>query len=182
MMKYLRPAVVMIALYTILTGFILPLGFTGFAALVFPRQAGGSLVSVNGQIVGSSLIAQGFTLPKYFWPRPSAASYAGDNSSGSNLAPTSAALIKRVTGDVAKYGGKNVPADAVTTSGSGLDPDISPEFAALQAPRVAKARNLPVDQVEQIVASHTEGRWLGIFGEPRINVLEVNVALDQAKG
>jgi len=180
-MKYLRPAVVLIALFTILTGFILPLAFVGLGQLVFPSQAGGSLITVNGKVIGSALIAQGFTTPKYFWPRPSAASYAGDNSSGSNLAPTSAALIKRVTGDVAKYGGKNVPADAVTTSGSGLDPDISPEFAALQVPRVAKARGIDPTQLTQLVAAHTQGRWLGIFGEPRVNVLELNLALDQAK-
>jgi K+-transporting ATPase ATPase C chain len=179
-MKYLRPAVVMIALFTILTGFILPLAFVGIGKLAFPTQAGGSLVSVNGKIVGSTLIAQGFTLPKYFWPRPSAASYAGDNSSGSNLAPTSAMLIKRVTGDVAKYGGSNVPADAVTTSGSGLDPDISPAFAALQVSRVAKARGMDPAKLAGLVAQHTEGRWLGIFGEPTVNVLELNLALDQS--
>ncbi len=181
-MKYIRPAVVLIAIYTILTGFIFPLAFVGVGQIAFPSQANGSMVTVDGKIVGSRLIAQGFTLPKYFWPRPSAASYAGDGSTGSNLAPTSAALVKRVTGDLPKYGGTNVPADAVTTSASGLDPDISPENAATQIPRVAKARNLTLDQLTQIVAAHTSGRWLGIFGEPTVNVLELNLALDQAKG
>jgi len=179
-MKSLRPALVMLTLFTILTGIVLPLAFVGIGKLAFPNQAGGSLVTVNGQVIGSSLIAQGFAQPKYFWPRPSAASYAADNSSGSNLAPTSAALIKRVTGDVAKYGGANVPADAVTTSASGLDPDISPAFAALQVPRVAKARRIDPATLTQLVSAHTEGRWLGIFGEPRVNVLELNLALDHA--
>jgi len=180
-MKLIRPAVVMIALFTILTGFILPLAFVGIGKVAFPVQAGGSLVTVKGKIVGSTLIAQGFSLPKYFWPRPSAASYAGDGSSGSNLAPTSAMLIKRVTGDVAKYGGKDVPADAVTTSGSGLDPDISSAFAALQVPRVAQARGIDPAKLSALVAAHTQGRWLGVFGEPRVNVLELNLALDRSQ-
>ncbi len=178
-MKYLRPAVVLIALFTLLTGFVFPLAFVGIGKLLFPYQTDGSLVKVDGKVVGSELIAQSFAKDRYFWPRPSAASYAGDNSSGSNLAPTSAMLIKRVQGDVAKYGGKNVPADAVTTSASGLDPHISPEFADLQVARVAKARGLDPGKVQVVVDAHTEGRWLGIFGEPRVNVLEVNLALDQ---
>lgn len=178
-MKYLRPAVVMIALLTVLTGFVFPLLFVGIGKLAFPYQAGGSLITVNGRLVGSALIAQSFTQDRYFWPRPSAASYAADNSTGSNLAPTSAMLIKRVKGDVAKYGGSHVPADAVTTSASGLDPDISPEFAALQVARVAKARHLDAAKLQALVDAHTEGRWLGIFGEPRVNVLEVNLALDR---
>ena len=181
-MKYLRPAVVMIALFTVLTGLLFPLAFVGLGAIAFPSQANGSLVTVNGKIVGSTLIAQGFATPRYFWPRPSAAAYAGDNSSGSNLAATSAALIKRVTGDVAKYGGKDVPADAVTTSASGLDPDISPEFAAMQVSRVAAARKLDPAEVAQLVEQHTDGRWLGVFGEPRVNVLKLNLALDGTKG
>lgn len=196
MLKQVRPALVLVIALTLLTGLAYPLAMTGLAAVLFPHQAGGSLVEVNGKVVGSSLIAQGFTSERYFHPRPSAtlgpdpkdptksvpAPYNAANSSGSNLGPTSKSLIDRIKGDVDKLKAENpgqpVPQDLVTTSGSGLDPDISPEAALFQVPRIAKARSLSDGKVRDLVTSHTEERSMGLFGEPRVNVLELNLALD----
>ena len=196
MLKQLRPALVVVTLLTLLTGLAYPFAITGIAAVIFPRQAGGSLVTRDGTVVGSSLIAQGFTQDRYFHPRPSATvvpdpkdptktvpqAYAADSSGGSNLGPTSKALIDRVKADADKLRTENpgapVPADLVTTSASGLDPDISPEAAAVQIPRIAKARGIGADRLRDLVASHTAGPALGLFGDARVNVLELNLALD----
>ncbi len=198
MLSSLRPAIMMIILMTIVTGLAYPLAMTGIAELVFPYQAQGSLIVKNGKVVGSELIGQNFTSDKYFHPRPSAtmdtdpndstktipAPYNAANSSGSNLAPTAKALVDRVKGDVDKLKAENpgapIPADLVTTSGSGLDPHISPTAAQFQVPRIAKARNLPEATVSALVAAHTEGALFGLLGELRVNVLELNLALDQA--
>ena len=196
MLKQLRPALVLIVLLTLLTGLVYPLAMTGIAGVIFPRQAEGSLITKDGKVVGSSLLAQGFEQAKYFHPRPSAttapdpkdasktvpAPYNAQNSGASNYGPTSKALIDRMKDDSAKLKAENpsqpVPQDLVTTSASGLDPDISAEAALFQVPRVAKARGLSVDAVQDVVTRHTEGRTLGLFGEPRVNVLELNLALD----
>ncbi len=176
-------------LFTLVTGVLFGLGYpllvTGIAHVLFPRQADGSLILRNGQVIGSSLLAQSFTSDRYFHPRPSDAGngYDATSSGGSNLAQSNAKLIQRIQGDIdalqKQNPGKPVPIDMVTTSASGLDPDITPDNAYYQAPRVAKARGLSLDAVQKLIAQHTEGRDLGFLGEPRVNVLELNLALDQ---
>ncbi len=169
----------------ILLGLAYPLAVTGVATFLFPHKSAGSLILKDGQIIGSELIAQSFTSDKYFHPRPSAAGngYDATASSGSNLAQSNKALVDRIQGSIDKLSAENpghpVPIDLVTTSGSGLDPDITPDAAVFQAPRIAKARNLPQDRVLQLIAQHTTPRQLGLLGEPRVNVLELNLALDQ---
>jgi len=198
MLREIRPAIVLLLVLTAITGLAYPLAMTGIAGMLFPAQAQGSLIEKDGKVVGSALIGQEFKADKYFHGRPSAtlapdpndsaktvpAPYNAANSGGSNLGPTSKALADRLKEDVDKLGGENpnaaVPVDLVTTSASGLDPDISPEAAQFQVPRVAKARNVSEDQVKQLVVSNTQGRLLGLIGEPRVNVLALNLALDSA--
>jgi K+-transporting ATPase ATPase C chain len=175
-------------LMTVLTGLIYPGVVTGFCQLLFSRQANGSLLAVNGKIVGSTLIGQNFSKPEYFRPRPSAAGndgYDATSSSGSNLGPTNQKLVDRMKADITKFRKENpsyqgpIPADLLTTSASGLDPDISPASALAQAPRVAHARGATLDQVTQLIAARTEGRQAIFLGEPRVNVLALNLDLDQ---
>jgi K+-transporting ATPase ATPase C chain len=199
MLREIRPAIVLVIILTVITGLIYPLFMTGIAGVLFPTQAQGSLVEIDGKVVGSTLIGQEFSSDKYFHGRPSAttapdpndssktiaAPYNAANSGGSNLGPTNKALIDRVNTDVDKLKQENpsapVPIDLVTTTGSGLDPDITPEGALFQVPRVAKARNIPEDRLRQLVNDHVQGRLLGLFGEPRVNVLALNMALDGLK-
>ncbi|MGE0767107.1 MAG: potassium-transporting ATPase subunit KdpC [Hyphomicrobiaceae bacterium] len=186
MISHLRPALVMLSLFTFLTGLIYPLAITGIAQVASPAGANGSLLVRDNRVVGSDLIGQAFTSDRYFWPRPSAAGekgYDAANSSGSNLGPLSAKLIDRVDADVAalkKAGAKTIPADAVTTSASGLDPHISPAYAETQISRVAAARNLPEQRVRELVQAAIERPALGLVGELRINVVRLNLALDAA--
>jgi potassium-transporting ATPase KdpC subunit len=189
-MKQWMIAIKITAALTILTGIIYPLVVTGISQILFPRQANGNLVTANGKIVGSSLIGQGFARPEYFQGRPSAAGdkgYDGLSSGGSNLGPTSRKLIERVQADVARFRADNptysgaIPPDLLTASGSGLDPDISPESALAQADRVAKARHMSADRVRRLVETYTEERQLGLLGERRVNVLRLNLALDRGE-
>jgi len=190
MTRYLGPAIRMTILTAVLLGLIYPLAITGISQVVFPGAADGSLIKANGRVIGSSLIAQDFTAARYFQPRPSAAGtgYNAMDSSGSNLGPTSRTLVERVQADVRAQLAKDpglrfgsIPVDMVTTSGSGLDPDISVANARAQAPRVAAARGMSLARVLALVASHTAGRQLGFLGEPRVNVLKLNLALDAAQ-
>lgn len=199
MLKEIRPAIVMILLMTVVTGLVYPLAMTGIAGAVFPRQAGGSLIEKDGKVLGSELIGQNFTRPGYFHGRPSAttdvdpkdpaktvpAPYNAANSSGSNAGPTSRSLAERVQEDIKALKEENpnapIPIDLVTTSASGLDPDISPEAALFQVPRVARERGIAENKLRELVKLHTEGRLLGLLGEPRVNVLRLNMALDALK-
>ncbi len=183
MLTQIRPALVLFILLSLLTGLAYPLAITGVAQALFPAQANGSRVELGGQIVGSELIGQNFSAPGYFWPRPSATGpdpYNAAASTGSNIGPTGRALVDRVAAAVDATGAAGVPADAVTTSGSGLDPHITPQNALLQIARVAAARGLDPAEVKSILAKVTEQPVLGIFGEPRVNVLRLNLALDEA--
>lgn len=189
MRRQLLPALIMLVIFTVVTGVLYPLAVTGVAQLLFHDKANGSLIERDGQVVGSALIGQQFTAAKYFHPRPSSAGdgYDASASSGSNLGPTNEKLLRAVAERVDAYRKENnlpptslVPVDAVTGSASGLDPAISVANAKLQTPRVAAARNLPVDQVMKLVNEYTDGRGLGFLGEPAVNVLELNIALDRA--
>jgi K+-transporting ATPase ATPase C chain len=200
MVREIRPAIVVLLALTLITGLIYPIVMTGIAQVVLPYQAQGSLIRRDGNVVGSELIGQQFTSDKYFHGRPSAttapdpkdptktvpAPYNAANSGGSNLGPSNKALIDRVQGDLDTLKKENpdaaVPADLVTTSASGLDPDISPEAALFQVPRIAKARNMPEDRLRQLVSEHVETALLGLLGEPRVNVLALNLALDRPAG
>lgn len=186
MFKELKSALLATLILTVLTGLAYPLAVTGAAKVLFARQSSGSLVQQNGRVIGSELIGQNFTKPEYFHPRPSAAGsgYDGGASSGSNLGPTNPALMERLKKDAAAWRAENpdyngpIPADAITASGSGLDPEISPANANAQTARVAKARQLPLGMVQNLVRQNTAGRTFGILGEPRVNVLRLNLALD----
>ena len=198
MLREIRPAIILLLLLTAITGLAYPLAMTAIAGVIFPKQAQGSLIEKDGRVIGSSLIGQEFKEDKYFHGRPSATSapdpadssktvsapYNAANSGGSNLGPTSKALADRIKEDVDKLKAENpnasVPVDLVTTSASGLDPDISPEAALFQVPRVAKVRKMPEERVRQLVTEHTQGRMAGLLGEVRVNVLALNLALDAA--
>ena len=180
MNAYVRPALSLALLMTLVTGALYPLAVTGIAGALFPARAAGSLIEQDGKTVGSALIGQAFGQPRYFHPRTSASSYDGMASGGSNLGPLSQKLMDRVADDVAETGlAAPVPADAVTASASGLDPDITPANARAQVARVAAARGLPEAEVAALVAAQTEGRLLGVIGEPRVNLLALNLALDK---
>lgn len=198
MLREIRPAIILLLGLTLITGLAYPLAMTAVAGMMFPKQAEGSLIEKDGKVIGSALIGQEFRSEKYFHGRPSAttapdpndstktvpAPYNAANSGGSNLGPTSKALNDRIKEEVEKLRAENpsqpVPVDLVTTSASGLDPDISPQAALFQVPRVARARNLPEDRLRQLVSDNTQGRFGGLLGEPRVNVLALNLALDAA--
>jgi len=187
MVSELRPAILFTLILTVLTGIIYPLAMTGLMQMIFPHQANGSLIAHGDNVVGSELIGQNFAGDGYFHPRPSAAGdkgYDANASGGSNLGPNDAGLLKRVGESAQQLASESpgglIPVDLVTTSGSGLDPDVSPAAAELQVARVAKARKLPEDQVREIVRAHVADRQFGVLGEPRVNVLELNLALDEA--
>lgn len=198
MLREIRPAILLLLVLTAITGLAYPLAMTAIAGAIFPAKAQGSLIEKDGKVIGSALIGQEFKSEQYFHGRPSAtlapdpndstktvaAPYNAANSGGSNLGPTSKALADRLKEDVDKLKAENpnaaVPVDLVTTSASGLDPDISPEAAQFQVPRVAKARHMPEDQLKRLIAANTQGRLLGLLGEPRVNVLALNLALDRA--
>jgi potassium-transporting ATPase KdpC subunit len=198
MLREIRPAIIVLVALSLITGLAYPLAMTGIAGVIFPYQAQGSMIERDGHVVGSALIGQVFTSERYFHGRPSAttapdpkdatktvpAPYNAGNSGGSNLGPSNKALVERVQGDIDALKKENasdpIPPDLVTTSASGLDPDISPAAALFQVPRVAKARNMPEDRLRQLVSEHTEARFLGLLGEPRVNVLALNMALDAA--
>ena len=188
MWSHLAPAIRTTLLFTVVTGGLYPLAVTGASRALFPARAHGSLVVRDGKVVGSALIAQNFTRPEYFHPRPSAASYDASSSTGSNLGPTNQKLVDRVKTSLAQYRQENpdyagpVPADALTASASGLDPEISPANADIQVARVARSRRADAAAVRAIVGEYTAGRWLGFIGEPRVNVLLVNLALDERFG
>jgi potassium-transporting ATPase KdpC subunit len=188
MWSYLLPAVRTTLVFTVLTGGLYPLAVTGASWALFPAKAHGSLVERDGKVVGSTLIAQNFTRPEYFHPRPSAANYDASASTGSNFGPTNQKLADRMKASLTQYRQENpdyhgpVPADALTASASGLDPEISPENAAIQVSRVARARRLDSAAVKGLADQHAAGRWLGFIGEPRVNVLELNLALDEQFG
>ena len=187
MISEIKPAIMITLILTVICGLIYPFAITGIAQVVFPRQANGSLTMMNGQAIGSDLIGQNFAKPEYFHPRPSAAGdkgYDGMASGGSNLAPTNPALDKRLAESAAAFRKENpaytgpIPSDAITASGSGLDPHISPATALAQCERIAKARNVRVERIRELVEAHTEGRQLGFLGEARVNVVLLNMALD----
>jgi potassium-transporting ATPase KdpC subunit len=186
MLKELKPAILITFVLTIITGIMYPLAVTGIAQTIFHKQANGSLVERDGKVIGSEIIGQNFTKPEYFHPRPSQNSYDAANSGGSNLGPTNPVLADRLKKDAAQFRKDNpdytgpIPADAITASGSGLDPEISPANALAQAARVAQARGASADAVRNLIAANTQERDLGVLGEPRVNVLKLNMALDQA--
>jgi potassium-transporting ATPase KdpC subunit len=187
MLSELKPAILLTIFFTLLTGLLYPLAVTGAAQALLHKQANGSLIQRDGKVIGSELIGQNFTKPEYFHPRPSAAGagYDAANSSGSNLGPTNPALSDRLTKDAAQFRKDNpdykdaIPADAITTSGSGLDPEITPANALAQAARVARARGASVDSVRGLVTANTQARDWGVFGEPRVNVLKLNLEIDK---
>jgi potassium-transporting ATPase KdpC subunit len=188
MWTHIAPAIRVTIVFTVLTGGIYPASVTGVSAVLFPRQAHGSLLTRDGKVIGSALIAQNFTRPEYFHPRPSAANFDASASTGANWGPTNQKLIDRVKASIVQYRQENpdytgpVPAEAVTASASGLDPEISPANAEIQVARVARARGIQADQVRMVVGEVNDGRWLAFIGEPRVNVLKVNLALDERFG